>query len=252
MAIMKVPVRLLFLLAALAGSLPAQGRVPVLLELFTSEGCSSCPPADRLLVKLHQEQPIRNVEVIVLSQHVDYWNRLGWVDRFSSPERTKRQSWYSMRWPMRVYTPQAIVDGEQEVLGGDGPSVVQLIRQAAKRRKGSVAIAQTVNQDGAGFRLDVAGLAHAGAGRVMLAIVEDNLETDVAKGENAGKTLRHAGVVRALLEAGQTTKGDATWSGGVSAAFAEDWDRANLRAVAFVQELDSRAVVAIGAAQLEP
>ena len=249
---MKVSVRLLVLLAALAASLPAEGRIPVLLELFTSEGCSSCPPADRLLVKLHQEQPIRNVEVIVLSQHVDYWNRLGWFDRFSSPEMSKRQSWYSMRWPMRVYTPQAIIDGEQEVVGGDGPAIVQLIRQAARRRKGAVRIAHTVNADGAGFRLDVSGLEPAGEARVMLAIVEDNLETDVAEGENAGKILRHAGVVRALLDAGQKSEGEATWSGGVSAAFEADWDRRNLRAVAFVQEVDSRSVVAIGVAKIEP
>ena len=96
------------------------------------------------------------------------------------------------------------------------------------------------------------GLEPAGEARVMLAIVEDNLETDVAEGENAGKILRHAGVVRALLDAGQTSEGEATWSGGVSAAFEADWDRRNLRAVAFVQEVDSRSVVAIGVAKIEP
>lgn len=243
-------VRLLFLTFAVAVALPAAGPVPVLLELFTSEGCSSCPPADRLLVKLHREQPIRGVEVIVLSQHVDYWNRLGWFDRFSSPEMSKRQSWYSARWPTRVYTPQAVVDGEREVLGGDGPGVVQLIREAARRPKGAVAIAAAVDANGAGVRLDAAGLPGGRAATMMLAIVEDNLETDVERGENAGKTLRHAGVVRALVEAGTVEQGAKSFSGAVSVPFGEGWDRANLRAVAFVQEEGSRAITAIGAAPL--
>lgn len=247
---MMVPVRLFLLLFCLAGALAAAGPAPVLLELFTSEGCSSCPPADRLLIKLHEEQPIRNVEVIVLSEHVDYWNRLGWFDRFSSPAISQRQSWYSMRWPTRVYTPQMIVDGEQEVLGGDGPAVVQLIRQAARRKKGEVSIAYVLNEGGAGFRIDARGLDRAKEAKVMLAIVQDNLETDVAKGENAGRTLRHAGVVRALMEVGETRGGEAEWSGAVTASFEDDWDRASLRAVAFVQETGSRAVVAIGAQSL--
>jgi hypothetical protein len=245
---MEVSVRLLLLLAAFAASLAAEGRTPVLLELFTSEGCSSCPPADGLLVRLHQEQPIRGVEVIVLSEHVDYWNRLGWVDRFSSPDMTKRQSWYSMRWPTRVYTPQAIVDGEQEILGGDGPAIVQLIRQAAKRPKGVVKISHALNEAGGGFRLNASGLSGHNA-KVLLAIVEDSLETDVQQGENAGRLLRHAGVVRTIVEVGET--GETTWTGTASAPFGEDWNRANLRAIAFVQEVASRAIVAIGVQDLD-
>ena len=238
--------RSIVLLLCLTGSLAAEGRVPVLLELFTSEGCSSCPPADRLLVKLHEEQPIRNIDVIVLSEHVDYWNRLGWFDRFSSPEMSKRQSWYSTRWPTRVYTPQAVIDGQHEVVGGDGPSVVRLIREASRRNKGAIAIFHATNEGGAGFRLAVRGIDRAKTAKVMLALVEDNLESDVQKGENRGRLLRHAGVVRALVEVGGTRGGEAEWTGSATVPFGEDWDRANLRAVAFVQETRSRAVVAIG------
>jgi hypothetical protein len=155
-----------------------------------------------------------------------------------------------MRWPTRVYTPQMVVDGEREALGGDGPAVVRLVREAARRKKGDVAIAYTRNAGGAGFRLDVRGVEHANKAKVMLAIVEDNLESAVEKGENAGRTLRHAGVVRALLEAGETEGGEAEWTGAVTAPFGEGWDRANLRAVAFVQESGSRAVVAIGTRDL--
>ena len=246
---MEVPVHLFLLLALLAGPLAAAGPTPVLLELFTSEGCSSCPPADRLLAKLHQEQPIRNVKVIVLSEHVDYWNRLGWFDRFSSPAMTKRQSWYSMRWPTRVYTPQAIVDGEREVMGGDGPTVVQLIREAARRRKAPVEISYTINEGGAGFRLDAKGL-EGGGGAVMLAIVEDKLESQVSSGENAGRTLLHAGVVRSLVEVGKTMRDEARWSGAVTVPFDDNWNRGSLRAVAFVQETGSRTVIAIGSRDL--
>jgi hypothetical protein len=164
---------------------------------------------------------------------------------------SKRQNWYSAHWPTRVYTPQAVVDGEQEVVGGDGRSVVQLIRQAAKKRKGTVEIAHALNAGGGGFRLQATGLTQGETARVMLAIVEDDLESDVQKGENAGRTLQHAGVVRALVEAGKTSGDEAAWSGSVSVPFAEDWNRANLRAVAFVQEAGSRAILAIGVQDLQ-
>ena len=247
---MEVLVRAFVVLICLAGSLSAEGGVPVLLELFTSEGCSSCPPADRLLDKLHREQPLRNIDVIVLSEHVDYWNRLGWFDPFSSKEMSKRQSWYSMRWPTRVYTPQMVIDGQREVVGGDGPAVVKRIREAARRKKGTVDISYVLNEGGAGIRLDVEDLELDGKAKVMLALVEDGLESDVAKGENAGRTLRHAGVVRSLVEVGEIKRSESEWSGSSSARFDEEWIRTNLRAVAFVQEAGSRAVRAIGAQKL--
>ncbi len=244
---MKNPVRSLLLLACMAAPLFAEQRTPVLVELFTSEGCSSCPPADRLLIKLHEEQPIRGVDVIVLSEHVDYWNRLGWFDRFSSPEYGKRQSWYSSRWPTRVYTPQVVVDGEREAVGGDGPSVVRLIREATLKKKGVVAM----TRQGAELRLEVSGLRKPRKSKLMLAIVEDRLESDVSKGENRGRLLRHAGVVRSLIEVGELGRSDAEWSGSIPLRLDESWNRANLRAVAFVQQTASRAVVAIDALPLD-
>ena len=242
--------RFLFWFVLAASVAAAESGTPVLVELFTSEGCSSCPPADKLLAKLHDEQPIRNIDVIVLSEHVDYWNRLGWFDPFSSRDMSRRQTWYSTRWPTRVYTPQIVVDGEQEAVGGDGPRVVQLVRQAARRKKGEVAISYVLNDGGAGFRLDASGLGKAGKGKVVLAIVEDDLVSEVAKGENSGRTLRHVGVVRRLIEVGETERGEESWTGAVTAALEPDWNRDNLRAVAFVQENASRRVVAIGAKAL--
>ena len=114
----------------------AEGRVPVLVELFTSEGCSSCPPADELLAKLSREQPVDGATIVPLAFHVDYWNRLGWVDRFSSPQFTKRQQEYAAALRADTYTPQMVVDGRDEFVGSDDARARQSIADAAQSRKG--------------------------------------------------------------------------------------------------------------------
>ena len=127
---------------------PAGGRTPVIVELFTSEGCSSCPPADQLLAKLEADQSIQNAEVIALEEHVDYWNNLGWTDPFSSESSTLRQYVYAETLGNgNAYTPQMVVDGQDEFVGSRERQARGAIGQAANRRKADVTITATAPLD---------------------------------------------------------------------------------------------------------
>jgi hypothetical protein len=184
---------------------PSAG-VPVLAELFTSEGCSSCPPADALLRKLDQLQPVANARIIVLSEHVDYWNSLGWKDPFSSAQFTDRQAIYAHALLVDKYTPQMVIDGRWQVLGNDEKAVEAAIARAAAKPKSMVRIV-TATRDGNEAVVGVAVDALAsGKKDVWIAIADDRDETSVRKGENAGRTLTHVSVVRSLTKAGTVTK----------------------------------------------
>lgn len=233
-------------LAFACGGGAAGEPTPVLVELFTSEACSSCPPADALLAQLHANQPIEGIDIIVLSQHVDYWNDLGWADPFSSTEATARQRAYVGRLGLRsAYTPQVVVDGEAELVGGDEAGAVGAVRRAATKPKARVAlrvIEATRGRpvDTIRFEVVVSGLERTGRegpADVVLAIVEDGLGVDVRAGENVGRTLRHDGVVRELHVVGPVAdKADRLSLATPRIALPSRWNRDHTRAVAFVQE----------------
>ncbi len=233
----------------------ARARVPVVVELFTSEGCSSCPPADALLARMDETQPVEGAEVIALAQHVDYWNQLGWSDPFSSHELSERQGEYARAFGNDgVYTPQMIVDGRAEFPGGSSDKAFDEIARAAREPKAEVFLARADVQKeaDASIRLSLRvekppKVTDGDAADVLLAITEGGLSSDVARGENSGRKLTHVGVVRRLTKLGELGAG--AFSTEATVALDKSWRRENLRAVVFLQERASRRVV--GAASLK-
>jgi len=180
---------------------PGQHR-PVLVELFTSEGCSSCPPADALLARLDAAQPVPGAQVIVLSEHVTYWNSQGWHDPFSFDAMTDRQRRYGERFGLSdVYTPQVVVDGAAEMVGSDERKVTQAIVRATASPKTELTIAEAVVSSGA-VHFSVRDGNPSGT-VLMAALADDSAQSSVAHGENGGRTLRHVAVVRVLQEMGK-------------------------------------------------
>ena len=221
------------------------GATPVLVELFTSEGCSSCPPADSLLMRLGRTQPVHGADVIIMEEHVDYWDRLGWKDPFSSEAVTARQGEYAGAFGgEQVYTPQMVVDGHAEFVGSSENDALRAIRAASASPKPSVALSWT--PDGR-LSISVPPLPNAASGdaaQVYLAVTENTLHSDVKRGENSGRALKHDGVARQLSLVGKIEPGAPGFSSTISVRTEHDWNRTNLRAVVFVQEKRSRLVLA--------
>ena len=233
----------LFLLLSLLAAEPAS-RAAVVVELFTSEGCSSCPPADNLLIRLEKDQSVAGAEIIALSEHVDYWNDIGWRDPFSSSLFTLRQQRYASALRGRgPYTPQMIVDGAEEFVGSDPFHAADAIARAAAKPKARVQL----QCDGAAVRINVDSLPPGVRdAEVMLAITEDGLASDVRAGENRGRQMRHASVVRSLDPAGRVANG--SFSAKRSLKLNASWNRSSLSAVALVQDAKSMRIA--GAAKL--
>lgn len=207
-----------------------------LVELYTSEGCSSCPPADRWLSGL-RDAGFASTTLIPLAFHVDYWNQLGWPDRFSQPAFSDRQRVVSARNRLDfVYTPQFVIDGRDVRSPGDYDAVR---RQFAKPAPERAAI--DVRLSGNAGQIAITATARLAPGerspdpQLFVALTEDRLATQVAAGENRGRQLRHDAVVRTLLgHVAVAADGTATFERGL--AVGPDWNAANLSVVAFVQD----------------
>jgi hypothetical protein len=234
---------LLILAGAVLAGESGPGRVPVLLELFTSEGCSSCPPADRLLEKLDREQGIAGSEVIVLSEHVDYWNHLGWSDPFSSPLFSERQREYASRLDGQTYTPELVVDGAKGFVGSDQREAEKAIRDAAKQTKAPLRLTAEVVDRKARVTIH---FDRAPEGVLYLAMAHDTMKSQVLRGENAGRGLSHVAVVYAIEKVAKLEGGRPC-----------DFERViNLkqgpskRIVAFVAQPGTGHVIALGQSRL--
>jgi hypothetical protein len=229
---------LLVCLAALRvqsqSSSSTSSSAPVLVELFTSEGCSDCPPADDLLNAMARGQAM-NFNVIPLAFHVTYWDQDGWRDRFSNAEYTERQQDYQTHFHTpSIYTPQIVVDGEYQTVGNNPGGVFGLIRKASGENK-PASVHVTSNGDSVTIE---AHDSRSGSPRVWLAITEDDLTTDVKAGENRARTLHHSAVVRHMENIGKMK--DGAFSRTVSLKLKNDWQREKLHAVVFVQDGDGR------------
>ncbi|WP_310820487.1 DUF1223 domain-containing protein [Stratiformator vulcanicus] len=208
------------------------------VELFTSEGCSSCPPADRLLAELDQKAEKQDLPVFVLGMHVDYWNSLGWPDRFSSKEVTARQQRYA-KWMERkgVYTPQMIVNGSTHFVGSDAKAAERAINAALEQSSDVTLNAEVDKTSDDTGRLE--GMVDGAEQEIEVIVVQlrDTASSKVTSGENSGRTLTHVNIVekfwaRPVDEQGRFTLDLA--------------DRGNHEYVVFAQQkADGRIVAAI-------
>jgi len=232
--------------------LDAAPPTPVLVELFTSEGCSSCPPADELLARMADAANVDGALLVPLGEHVDYWDQLGWRDRFSSAAYTARQQAYAQRFAGDgPYTPQLVIDGRTECVGSDAPSARRLIAKAASTAHGTIAIeTDGVERSPIHVVVRASNLPQSPTDRadVFIAITEDHLRSNVTRGENHGHTLTHVAVVRRLDVAGVATGSSVTAEHTVT--LASDWRRDALHLVAFVQQRHAGAVLAAASVPL--
>lgn len=239
--------------ASVAAQATQANRTPVLVELFTSEGCSTCPPADTLLAKLEQVQPVNGAEVIVLGEHVDYWDGQGWHDRFSSHQYTERQNEYCGRLHVdNAYTPQMIVDGTDQFVGNDAIHAINAIQHAAQTPKIKLILSQPV-VDGQKVSASVSSPPPTITKKADLyaALVDPKDTTEVRGGENGGHQLHHVSVVRSLQRVGKLKD---LGAGPVSFSLNAPADAkpGEMRIVVFAQESGQGAVLGAASTGVTP
>ncbi len=209
--------------ANLAAPLAAQERSPVVVELFTSQGCSSCPPADAMLLELAARD-----DVLPLALHVDYWDYIGWKDAFADPSHTVRQKGYARAAGRdMIYTPQMIVMGQEDVVGARAMKLAELI---LKHMQTAPAVALSVRREGAGVAVDLRPVSGPVAGPLEVHVVRyaPRRHVEITRGENAGRSIDYANVVEGWQLLGQ-------WDGRGAAQFTADMPQGEYRAAVLVQ-----------------
>jgi len=217
-------------------------KVPILVELFTSEGCSSCPPADAWLQQLDVSQPIAGAQVIVLSEHVDYWDHDGWKDPYSSSAFTDRQNGYVRNLRLTTpYTPQVIVDGQSELPLNDPKQASEIFLKAEKTAPVPVSISSThVEANTPAIlraHIEADGSTEKRSSDIYAALALDHAESQVLHGENGGRRLTHVAVVEQITKVGKLEKGK-IFSQNIQNNLKPGMDAKNLRLIVFVQQPD--------------
>jgi len=224
-------------------SVVSEKKAFVLLELYTSEGCPTCPPADANLAFLEKEQPFVQAEIITLALHVDYWNSLSWKDQYSSPMFSRRQQIYSMALKVNSnYTPQMIVDGQTQFVGNNMAKAHKAITEAAKIQKATIEIAPAADK----YKIKISDIPTHGNATIFLAITEDNLPSSLKNGVTSGKNPEHISVVRELKSLGFLTAEQKDLELETILQIQSAWRKENLKLVVFVQENGSRKVLGVG------
>lgn len=235
----------------------SDAKSPVIVELFTSEGCSSCPAADRLLMQLMDEQPIAGVEIIALAQHVDYWNTLNWADPFSSAGSSARQESYARALKKGpIYTPQMVVDGKSALIGSNREQAMTTIERAARSVKLDIQLSQlkpsAPEPDLIQFEAQIApssALKSKDLLDVVFVITESGLPPSLSGSENTGPRRTYSAVVREMRLIGRAGGTASPFREQIKTMIPSSWKRENLRAVIFVQERGRRRI--LGAAAID-
>jgi hypothetical protein len=229
---------------------------PVVLELFTSEGCSSCPPADAFLKSLDDAGSVNGIAIIALEEHVDYWNRLGWTDPFSSRNWTDRQEQYARSFRRDgSYTPQLVINGRSELVGSYAREAKQIISDSARIPGAEIHFASAkLSSHSAEFSIAVEkNPFEARSAQLWLAVAERGLTSNVVRGENEGRNLVHAAVLRSLTRVPDfRTDSSGSAEAKVSVPLDPSWKRENLRFVVFLQEPRTLHIFGAAASPVSP
>lgn len=219
-----------------------QPKQPVLIELFTSEGCATCPPADKILAYLERQQPATQADIITLALHVDYWDQYGWKDEFSSALYSRRQESYGQKFKLeQIYTPQMVIDGETEFVGNEPGKAVSTVIKSARNQKANVELLRANEK----LKINITDFPAHEESTVYLVFAEDNLSNRVKRGENAGQKLEHISVARELKSIGSIDAKANDFAFETNLTLQPKWETKNLKIIVFAQENASRKIWAV-------
>jgi hypothetical protein len=207
------------------------------VELFTSEGCSSCPPADKVLGNIVEDSRKDGKPVFALAFHVDYWNRLGWKDEYSSAEYSERQRNYARALGSNVYTPQMVINGTDEFVGSNSATATKSIQNGLDKPAAASVALGNIRQKDSQLQLDYSLGGNYSGSVLNVAVVERGIITDVRNGENSGRELRHENLVR-TFQSLELQKAD----GSVTMQVPDDVNIDNASVIAYLQNPDSKKI----------